>query len=403
MGEEGVLLRLVEAVDLVDEDDGAAALAPPALLGGAQHLAHLLHPGEDRAHRLEVRLGEAADHEGQGRLARAGRAPEDERAELVLLDRPPEGPAGAEHLLLPEDLVEGARPDPVGERRVGPRLADRVLLGEPPGEPFPGKERSRPFVPRAGHRPSPRPAEPALARRLEEDERGRDPDVEALDRPRERDAQPGGGALEDGGREARSLAPHHEGHRAAEVGLVVAPLAVLGGGQHRDPALLERGERLLDREPAEVGEAEGAAHRAAQRLPREGVGAARGQDGPRGPGRLGGAQQPAQVAGVLDTVRHQHERRPAEDALLVEGGTPGQGEDALRGLGLRERGEQLRGEPPHRHLAAAQGGRARPPRRARPRPAARWRPRRSRSRRRGPRGRAWAPRAGTAPCRPRAP
>ena len=91
------------------------------------------------------------------------------------------------------------------------------------------------------------PREPALPRRLEQHERGGDADVEALDRPRQRDAQPGRGARAHGLGQAGALAAHHERHRAAQVGLVVAPLAVGGGGEHRDPARLERVERRLDR------------------------------------------------------------------------------------------------------------------------------------------------------------
>jgi len=73
VGEEGVLLRFVEAVDLVDEDDG-----PPAL--GQEEPARLLHQfldlgdfGQYGAERDEGVPCLAFDDPGQRRLAGAGR------------------------------------------------------------------------------------------------------------------------------------------------------------------------------------------------------------------------------------------------------------------------------------------------------------------------------------------
>ena len=50
-----VLLRLVEAVNLVDEHDGAAARRAAPRFGGGHDLADLLDAGEHRAERDEVR------------------------------------------------------------------------------------------------------------------------------------------------------------------------------------------------------------------------------------------------------------------------------------------------------------------------------------------------------------
>ena len=69
VAEERVLLRLVVAMDLVDEEHGAAALAGQAVFGLAEDLAQLLDPGEHGAEGLEVRRGALADDVGQGRLA----------------------------------------------------------------------------------------------------------------------------------------------------------------------------------------------------------------------------------------------------------------------------------------------------------------------------------------------
>ena len=75
--QQRVLLSLVEPVDLVDEHDRAAALAPSARFGRPEDLAHVLHSREDRAHGLEVGLRHPADDVGKCSLARTRRAPQD--------------------------------------------------------------------------------------------------------------------------------------------------------------------------------------------------------------------------------------------------------------------------------------------------------------------------------------
>ena len=84
--QERVLLRLVEAVDLVDEDDGPPAGAAPAILRRRHHLLDLLDAGEHGAERHEPRLRELGDDARQRGLAGAGRPPEDDRLEHVALD-----------------------------------------------------------------------------------------------------------------------------------------------------------------------------------------------------------------------------------------------------------------------------------------------------------------------------
>jgi hypothetical protein len=130
--EQRVLLRLVVAVDLVDEHDGASLLALAPYLGVAQHLAQLLDAREHGAHRLEVVARAPADHVGERRLARAGRAPQDHRALGVGLDRPLQRLARRQDVLLAQHLLERARPHAVGERRVGPHAvgSGSGLVGE---------------------------------------------------------------------------------------------------------------------------------------------------------------------------------------------------------------------------------------------------------------------------------
>ena len=223
----------------------------------AQDLAHLLDAREHRAHRLEVRARQAADHERQRRLARAGRPPEDQRAQLVLLDRAAQRPAGPEDLLLAEDLVERARAHALGERCVGPRLVAGARACAP------GRARRR----RASRVVSSRAREPCrqptASRRRGGKPRWRaasystsaaaTPTFRLSTGARQRDAQARVGAREQ--LAARSPAPSlptRIADGAAQVGLVVAQLAV---GRGRDARATPRAsqplEHVVEREAAQ--------------------------------------------------------------------------------------------------------------------------------------------------------
>ena len=76
--QQRVLLRLVEAVDLVEEEHRALAVRPRALLGLRDRLADVLHPGRHRRHLDEGGLRRPREEPGQGRLPGAGRPPQDE-------------------------------------------------------------------------------------------------------------------------------------------------------------------------------------------------------------------------------------------------------------------------------------------------------------------------------------
>ena len=72
-----------------------------------------------------ARAVRAGDGQRQRGLAGAGRAPEDRRRQAVLLDQPPQRPARADQVVLADDVVDRARPQPGGERRRRPQ----ALLG----------------------------------------------------------------------------------------------------------------------------------------------------------------------------------------------------------------------------------------------------------------------------------
>ena len=96
-------------VNLVEEEDRplAALLQVPSRFG--EDLADFLRAGGDRVHRLEAALRVVGDDVGEGGLAGAGRAVEDERAEPVG-DEHARRSFLAEDVLLADELVERPRP-----------------------------------------------------------------------------------------------------------------------------------------------------------------------------------------------------------------------------------------------------------------------------------------------------
>ena len=115
MRQEGVLLALVEAVDLVHEEDGALAPARAVGLGFRDHLADLLDAGQHGREGHEARARDLGHEEGQRGLARARRSPEDHRVQGAVLEGAAQDLAGAHQVLLAHDLVQGSRPHAVGE------------------------------------------------------------------------------------------------------------------------------------------------------------------------------------------------------------------------------------------------------------------------------------------------
>ena len=113
--EQGVLLRLVEAVDLVDEQDAAAAIQRQALLGARDRGPHLGDAGHDGREGVEVGADRVREEPGERGLAGARRAPQEQRREVTAGDGPAERAALADELLLADELVQVARAHPRGE------------------------------------------------------------------------------------------------------------------------------------------------------------------------------------------------------------------------------------------------------------------------------------------------
>jgi hypothetical protein len=103
-----------------------------------------------------------------------------------------------------------------------------------------------------------------------------------------------------------------------------------------------------------VRQAERAAHRPPQRLPGQRVGAAAGEIGAGRARGFGRAQEPAEVARVLDAGGDHDQRNSAEQARLVEPRTLSDREQARGGVQLGERRQQAFVQEPHRHAAPRQ-------------------------------------------------
>src|SRR3989442_165189 len=85
--EEGVLLRLVEVVDLVAEQDRAPPLVLEPLRRLLDDLPHPSHAFRDCRERLQVAIGVIGDDSGERRLSRARRPPEDAGSDLAPADQ----------------------------------------------------------------------------------------------------------------------------------------------------------------------------------------------------------------------------------------------------------------------------------------------------------------------------
>mmetsp|Transcript_121880 Transcript_121880/g.339758 ORF Transcript_121880/g.339758 Transcript_121880/m.339758 type:complete len:468 (+) Transcript_121880:133-1536(+) len=122
--QEGILLRLVEAVHLVDEHHRAPALRRGDL-GALDRLADLLHAAEHRRDRDELRIEGAGHQPRQRRLADARRAPQDHAVQPAGVKGHAQRHAGPEQVALADDLVQGLGPQALGQRDAGQRRRGR--------------------------------------------------------------------------------------------------------------------------------------------------------------------------------------------------------------------------------------------------------------------------------------
>jgi hypothetical protein len=116
MGQEGVLLGFVPAVDFVDKEGGALAVEVAPFLGFGDGFSNLGDAGEDGVDGDEVAAGAVGDDGGEGGFAGSGGAVEDERGELVSLDRSAKEAAWPNDVFLTGVLIKSTGPHSVGKR-----------------------------------------------------------------------------------------------------------------------------------------------------------------------------------------------------------------------------------------------------------------------------------------------
>jgi hypothetical protein len=110
-----VLLRLVEAVDLVDEQHRATARRAQSARVG-DDAPQIGDAGADSRHRRKVCPRLLCDDACQRRLPGAGRSPQDHRRDLVRLDRHAQRTSGPDDLFLTDELIERTRPHARSQR-----------------------------------------------------------------------------------------------------------------------------------------------------------------------------------------------------------------------------------------------------------------------------------------------
>src|SRR5205823_2047885 len=116
-GQQRVLLCLVEAVDLVEEEDRPLSGTSEPVSRARQHRTHVRDRGRHRRELLECRAGGLGDDSGERRLAASRGPEEDHRADAVLRDREPERRSLAQDLVLAYELAEGPWPQAKRQRR----------------------------------------------------------------------------------------------------------------------------------------------------------------------------------------------------------------------------------------------------------------------------------------------
>ena len=283
VGQKGVLLGLVEAVNLIDEEDGAR-MHLGGLRGGDHHLLDLLDAAHDGGELDEAGLGGFGNDLGQGGFAHAGRTPEDHGAGIVALDLHAQGLAGAEQVLLAAVLLQGARTHPLGQRR-GAEGALRALRAR--------RRKGSSLAP-------PRNGCGSLAGRFVEQHAGRDRGIQAFHGAGagNRDRAVGlGGEVR---RHAIAFIADEECHGAVQIHHIGGRCPSESGGENPHAGLAQAGKTFI-RGGRKQRDPEDAARRGADRLGIPGAdGSGKAEDAVGAKG-LGGAKDRAQIAGVLQS------------------------------------------------------------------------------------------------------
>ena len=120
-----ILLRDVEPVDLVDEDDRFAVLFTQTTPSGGDCLANVLDSRRDRRKADELGLRRIGDDLGERRLAGSGWPPEDDRRQSVIFDESTQWTPRGKQMRLADDVVEPTRAESRSERGLATQLFAR--------------------------------------------------------------------------------------------------------------------------------------------------------------------------------------------------------------------------------------------------------------------------------------
>src|SRR5947209_4990151 len=115
VGQKCVLLGAVEAVDLINEKDGASAVLA-GLFRVCHHLLDLLDSGEHGGKLDELSLGHIGDDLCQRGLPCSRRPPEDDGARVVALNLQAQRLSRSQDVLLPCKFIQRARTHAVRQR-----------------------------------------------------------------------------------------------------------------------------------------------------------------------------------------------------------------------------------------------------------------------------------------------
>jgi len=130
VGKQRVLLGLVEAVDLVEEQDRPRPVQVQPLLRLCDRAPDLDDTGHHGRHRREMRTHLGREKAGEAGLAGPGRTPQQQRGQVSPGDAPAQGTALADEVHLADELIEGPRPHPGREGlALGRRLEECLGSG----------------------------------------------------------------------------------------------------------------------------------------------------------------------------------------------------------------------------------------------------------------------------------
>ena len=113
------MLRAVETMDFIHEQQRALAAKPP-LAGGGKGLAQIRHAGENRRQLFKMQPHMSCQQPRDGGLAATRRSPQDERGQTSAFQHAADGTILGQQMILAYDLVKPVRPQAFGQGPQGP-------------------------------------------------------------------------------------------------------------------------------------------------------------------------------------------------------------------------------------------------------------------------------------------